>query len=60
MTNSSLPPGVRRVRNLFQGRFQINGRRILSPGFDTPDAAAAWITRQQEHHATKSSKRVAA
>jgi len=34
------------VKNLYQGRLMIDGRRICSQGFDTKEQAAKWTEAQ--------------
>jgi len=46
-------PGVRRVRNLWQGRIMVDGKRICSQGFDTKEQAAQWREAQIAHYRDK-------
>ncbi len=46
-------PGVTRVKNLFVGRVTINGKRLQSLGYETPEQAAKWREAQIAHHRDK-------
>lgn len=51
--------GIRKVRNRWQGRIVIDGKRVCSLGFDTPQQAAQWRESQIEYARSKG-KQVAA